>query len=765
MGRLSSAGIEPLTVAVGQAMCSRIPLGAHGEKVLSDAMAGLKACSSFGDVIWFGVGVRHILRVLVQTSEGASLVALCATLSEGYSTSVSALILYEMAKRSGSPRELTPSFAQWEALVKVCASGFCHTTLGIRMNQVSRLAGLNPEIRPLPTLHPEPWAAGHPDDLAQITTAIGHVAAGRLLEIFIVGGRACSWLAVFAEIVLGLRVAVTTVDEHIVSANFDNTVAKAQVNIRFSDACSQGGIVCVGKVFTLRDGTDFISQYFNYSDPGAPPTSSFFQSRSFLGGRTSMNVMFEETFGEDAAHLFGRKPLLKRTIDVTDTAVDLFVRIYSAGAAFYVYLTTECGRYANVHEFIVLATAQIPELRHLKTDLLKTANKYIPDSLDGETICGDYIDATSILAKGYCRCRVHNEARDPNPYRFCLVTVVETILVVSYLLGRISMAVALNPRRTGLLNLYDNINHAHTPSGLSAQPSFYDKLVQIETSLVSNNDAQILGHIFLLCLELFSGDSVSFTPSNTDTIPALSDGRLFFFVDSIRNLSDRYDQASIIHVGPGYIQAGNRLHSIVRDHSNTCHPMAFDHPHTRQDGYQAQHVDPTRADISDELEQDTTTPELKMKAVVGDTIELAFWYDLSSRYGHILISPASFINHHLASALWYKRRISDSSIHPDSINATESKCFSTEDHLKCDTHYFANGEGCIPPFPGTAGWVVCVRPHCGNVIGRCAAIVTSQDNPHQVAILDQRKDIDIFIRCFNNHRLASQLAHNVWILV
>ena len=65
LGRLSNVGIEPLTVAVGQAIGSKIPLGAHGEKVLREAMAGLTATSSFGQVIWFGVGVCHILRTLV----------------------------------------------------------------------------------------------------------------------------------------------------------------------------------------------------------------------------------------------------------------------------------------------------------------------------------------------------------------------------------------------------------------------------------------------------------------------------------------------------------------------------------------------------------------------------------------------------------------------------------------------------------------------------------------------------------------------------
>jgi hypothetical protein len=93
LSRLSSAGIESLTVAFGQAMCTRIPLGAHGEEFLMESLNKLKAFSSFGDLVWFGVGVRHVLRDIVQTTEGASLVALCAALSETYPTHVAALIL------------------------------------------------------------------------------------------------------------------------------------------------------------------------------------------------------------------------------------------------------------------------------------------------------------------------------------------------------------------------------------------------------------------------------------------------------------------------------------------------------------------------------------------------------------------------------------------------------------------------------------------------------------------------------------------------
>jgi hypothetical protein len=86
LGRLSNAGLEPLTVAIAQAMSTNILIGIYGEKRLQEVISSLKAFSSFGDVIFFGIGVRHVLRTLVQTSQGASSVALVAALTEGHST-------------------------------------------------------------------------------------------------------------------------------------------------------------------------------------------------------------------------------------------------------------------------------------------------------------------------------------------------------------------------------------------------------------------------------------------------------------------------------------------------------------------------------------------------------------------------------------------------------------------------------------------------------------------------------------------------------
>lgn len=98
---------------MAQAMFVNIPVGVRGEQKLMESMSDLKAFSCFGDTVWFGVGVRYVIRSLVQTSQGASSVALAASLAETFSMTYSAQIFYELTKLMQSPVELTPAYSQW----------------------------------------------------------------------------------------------------------------------------------------------------------------------------------------------------------------------------------------------------------------------------------------------------------------------------------------------------------------------------------------------------------------------------------------------------------------------------------------------------------------------------------------------------------------------------------------------------------------------------------------------------------------------------
>lgn len=717
LGRLSSAGIEPLTVAVGQAICSRISLGIRGEKLLRDSMANLKACSSFGDVVWFGVGVRHILRVLVQTSQGASLVALCAALSESHNLSTSALILSEMTKRSGSPKELTPSFAQWEALVRVCSSTFIQTTLGIRIDQMLRLTGC--DLRENTT-----GLAGHPQDLAEILSAIGKVTSGDLVNIHVVGGPACSWLAVFSDFVLGLRVSVRAGEGRTVFVNFDPSTAQVQIDFEISNGLPEDRIACVGRSFSLRNGASFIRNFIHGN------------TEPFIGGKLSWSSMLSDTFGAAADNLFNAHPApsmrdfflstLSKPLDQAFT--DFFI----AGAAFYTQMTMERNRYASIHDFVLGAEAYIRELEPMKQRLLQAASQW---NYDGDNLYDMFLEKLLALCE-LCRCHTHGWSRPldrPLDEPLCSVVVAETILVVSYLLGQTNIVGSLNPRRAGLLSMYSYIERYHSlfestlENSSSGRPPTSATLFhwEIKSILIPESCKNGFPGLFDTYMSLFSGlDSSSSYVGKT--VSAASDGKIYCFVDSVRELSDCYKTASIVHIGVGTIQFGDRLHYSI-----------FDESRSAKAGYETLRLTAFHGATPEGLALDTTSPELKVEAMVEERRKLTFWYRLYSRRGNILISPGVFVDD-LKGANQFRDYWK--SLYQHHLSGGYESGDIAGRSLEILT---AQGEGTLPNGYKIGSGGIIVRPHHNNTLGRCAAIALS---PRPKALINKPEDLDHFAR-------------------
>ncbi|KAI8941541.1 hypothetical protein NX059_002758 [Plenodomus lindquistii] len=289
LGRLSKAGVDTLTVAFGQAMCSRLPIGSHGERVLKEAMSNVTAKSLAADLLWFGIGVRHITRDLVQTSQGCSLVALCAALAEGHTIKVSALVMYEIARVSGGPQDLSPSLEQWEALVQAAAAIFSATTFGPRMYQIARCGTMSSHG----SLESTP--APHPTDLASAILLIGQVVLGDLQSVSLEGDKCCSWIAAWADFVLGLRVRVTDANDSILYANHDPEIECAQIDVKFV-AETSGHALRVQTSHSVRSGADFIDECFHGQD------DVYFGHKSFRSGRLQWQTKNAKQRGLSHAH-------------------------------------------------------------------------------------------------------------------------------------------------------------------------------------------------------------------------------------------------------------------------------------------------------------------------------------------------------------------------------------------------------------------------------------------------------------------------------
>ena len=727
LGRLSSAGIEPLTVAVGQAICSKLPLGVHGEGVLNKAMANLQAFSSFGDMIWFGVGIRHILRVLVQNAQGASLVALCAGLSEGHDESTCALILYEVAKRFGGPRDLTPSFSQWEALVKVCSSVFCQSTLGLRIDQLLKLGGYTDDTQ---------WRGwtGHPQDLAEVILALGDVASGSIQEIHISGGPGCNWVAAFADQILGLRVAVRSIDGAVLSMNYDSSIKTAQIDLRFCNDVPGNSISCTSRIFCVRYGNDFIKKCFvGFSIGGL-------ENDFFVAGRVKWDSMFRETFGKDAEDLLSpssAKPFV-RILPEPLGLDDHFAQLFAASAAIYTFSTNEEPRYANSTDFVLVAMSSIPELCPHRQKLLKAASQYtkLPAAKS------HFAERYNIVLYAYhhyseakrelgtrCTCsshRITDLGRLSCQRVYCLPKIAETAFALSCYLGSLSLHEPLMPKRYGIHSIYNDLR------GLS----FYgeaalDQYSRTDMAAMSPSRREIILFKFLqrclgvhqalvsrfqVYITLFSGARP--TELTSTSISAMSDGKVYCYIDTLQNLSDRLEKASTIHVGAGSIQAGNRLYYHVLDRIG---PIENFGPR-----YQVQKVDIIEKGLCP-FAEDFTSSDLRIEAVIEESVRLSFWYRVSSTAGEISIFPAHFVHHELAEALHFKNQLLS--------NVTSSHDSGIVDQQFSVIH----GEGIVSQPISTR---ISVRPHRGNTLGRCVALVTSSG---PVALLSSEGDLSIFM--------------------
>lgn len=112
LSRFSKAGVEMITVAVGQAIFSTFVVPSAGQKRVTDAVAKLKVFSSYGNVLWFGFGIKHVVRTLCETEQGATCAAICACLSVSYDLSLASQVLKALTDEYMTPGTLTPALSQ-----------------------------------------------------------------------------------------------------------------------------------------------------------------------------------------------------------------------------------------------------------------------------------------------------------------------------------------------------------------------------------------------------------------------------------------------------------------------------------------------------------------------------------------------------------------------------------------------------------------------------------------------------------------------------
>ncbi|OBT66768.1 hypothetical protein VE03_04028 [Pseudogymnoascus sp. 23342-1-I1] len=286
LSRLSKAGVEPITAAMGQAIFAGFNLDPDGQKRFSDAVSRLKAFSSYGDIMWFGFGVKHIVRTLSETEQGATCAAICACLSVSYDKFFCSKVLKALADQQKAPNSLMPSISQWAALANICSGA----VLGSRFPQLveiySRLA--QPFVGDTRHALQETTSA---NALASALLELAKVSSGTVRSVTFIGGLDCGWLAALAQWLLSLRVDIITADGSVVysSRTSADTSYYPQVSIvqQLSFRNRSNTTLIKQSVFVMAGQLFF----------GATRDVTNGQGHFFAAGRSEWSTILRDTFG------------------------------------------------------------------------------------------------------------------------------------------------------------------------------------------------------------------------------------------------------------------------------------------------------------------------------------------------------------------------------------------------------------------------------------------------------------------------------------
>ncbi|KAF2727762.1 hypothetical protein EJ04DRAFT_397883, partial [Polyplosphaeria fusca] len=273
--RLSKAELDPLTIAVSTIIFNRFALNNISQQRIHDALSKLKSFSSYGKLIWFGFGVKSVVKDLAGSEQGMACVALCACMAVSYDSFYAAEVIRELCKLHDAPRGLIPSLQQWKTLVDICAGTLLHSEFPIRLEGMLRCV--------LPIAQTCLRKPTSQIALAKAIEALADVSTGKLESVTIAGGVDCIWLAAISEWLLSLDVEIrnssgSTVyegprNDH--NRNFTVTIIYISDNEHSPH---------ISKCYIVPNGTMF----WNTSSPEQHP---------FTGGRSEWGTILTDTFG------------------------------------------------------------------------------------------------------------------------------------------------------------------------------------------------------------------------------------------------------------------------------------------------------------------------------------------------------------------------------------------------------------------------------------------------------------------------------------
>ncbi|KAL9116322.1 MAG: hypothetical protein Q9187_007153 [Circinaria calcarea] len=409
MARVSAAGVDPFTIAVGQLMLSKFRLSVLGEHRLTTALSKLPSFSGYGNTLWFGFGIKNIVRTLAMTAEGRNCVMLCASLAEVHSPQMSARILSAMVDLHKGPgsKGLTPSLEQWLSLVKMCSGVLSASPFAVTAEHMMGLAG---DVKvAVGAKHKR--VAGDPVDVAVALDAIARISNGSLLSVTLIGGSECAWLAAVAHWFFEIDVEFKNAAEQSLEKDSQPT-DRPRVLVIFNENSAiqrHFGVVVASETYVIRGLKDNIFEFSEVSNHD-------------ITGRVTWQEAIQQTFGESARTLLRQQAVFGSAIG---SAARIFQGISKAepDRGFSRFdIRTWCGYHDSSfgQGYINSAVDLLVELAPLRHKMEAASKASYVDAF------GAYQVAIAKLTF-LCSCNKCTESPDHKP-PFCLPLLAETVI-------------------------------------------------------------------------------------------------------------------------------------------------------------------------------------------------------------------------------------------------------------------------------------------------------------------------------------------------
>jgi hypothetical protein len=255
--RFQAAGVQLGTYEAMKQITRCFTLSTPGQQNLELEIKKLRWYWNVSNTLYFGFGARSLFTYLNDNRGGLNIIALCSTLSEMHSDSISARVLAALLMVYHCPDSYQPSHAQLLGLIKACSGSISASPFPEIVNRMLDPASIKPWV--------DDDTSSDPTDLAKALSGLFDVTQKRKSSIFVTGGQSCAYIAAIAHWLFSLR---TFVEDHNGKTIFASSVGttsvnatSCQVHVRYGTNTTSNKIVIMRSTYVVGKFRDlFIAE-------------------------------------------------------------------------------------------------------------------------------------------------------------------------------------------------------------------------------------------------------------------------------------------------------------------------------------------------------------------------------------------------------------------------------------------------------------------------------------------------------------------------